>query len=158
MEFNTGQRFKDGPLSVHDRVNTIARVKYWNQPAIIISWDDAGGHLDHVPPPKWLVCPDGHACGNGQRVPLLLISPFARTGVVYEFDDQSSLIKFVERLVNRAPLRGSQTKRVTRPSGRTTAANSPAICRVASTLRGYEVSGRRSMRRSALSNPAVQTE
>ena len=75
-------------------VNTIARSKYWSQSAIIISGDDPGGYWDHVPPPKWLVCPDGHPCGNGQRVPLLLISPFARTGVVHEFDDQSSFIKF----------------------------------------------------------------
>ena len=52
----------------------------------------------------WLVCPDGHPCGNGQRVPLLLISPFARTAVVHEFDDQSSFIKFVERLFKRVPL------------------------------------------------------
>ena len=85
-------------------VNTIARSKYWSQSAILITWDDPGGYWDHVPPPKWLVCPDGNPCGNGQRVPLLLISPYARTGVVHEFDDQASVIKFVEQLFNRTPL------------------------------------------------------
>ncbi|MGA8474708.1 MAG: alkaline phosphatase family protein [Candidatus Cybelea sp.] len=85
-------------------VNIIARSKYWSQSAIVITWDDPGGFWDHVPPPKWLVCPDGKACGNGQRVPLLLISPYARNGIVHEYDDQASVIKFVERLFNRTPL------------------------------------------------------
>ncbi len=85
-------------------VNTIARSKYWGESAIVVTWDDPGGYWDHVPPPKWLVCPDGHVCGNGQRVPLLLISPFARTGVVHEYDDQASVIKFVEHLFDRTPL------------------------------------------------------
>jgi phospholipase C len=85
-------------------VNTIARSKYWSQSAIVITWDDPGGFWDHVPPPKWLVCPDGRPCGDGQRVPLLLISPYARTGVVREYNDQASVIKFVEQLFNRTPL------------------------------------------------------
>ncbi len=85
-------------------VNLIARSKYWSQSAIVITWDDPGGFWDHVPPPKWLICPDGKACGNGQRVPLLLISPYARNGIVHEYDDQASVIKFVERLFNRTPL------------------------------------------------------
>jgi phospholipase C len=85
-------------------VNTIARSPYWNQSAIVITWDDPGGFWDHVPPPKWLVCPDGHPCGNGQRVPLLMISPYARTAVVNEFDDQASVVKFIEQLYNRSPL------------------------------------------------------
>ncbi len=85
-------------------VNTIARSRYWNNAAILISWDDPGGYWDHVVPPKWLVCPDGKPCGNGQRVPLLLISPFARTAVVHEVDDQASVVKLAERIFNRAPL------------------------------------------------------
>lgn len=85
-------------------VNTIARSKYWRQSAIVITWDDPGGFWDHVPPPTWLMCPDGHPCGNGERVPLLLISPYARNAVVREYDDQASVIKFVERIFNRTPL------------------------------------------------------
>jgi phospholipase C len=85
-------------------VNLIARSKYWKQSAIVITWDDPGGFWDHVPPPTWLVCPDGNPCGNGQRVPLLLLSPFARGGVAHEYDDQASVIKFVEHLFGRTPL------------------------------------------------------
>ncbi|MGB7048921.1 MAG: alkaline phosphatase family protein, partial [Candidatus Cybelea sp.] len=85
-------------------VNAIARSKYWSQSAIVITWDDPGGYWDHVPPPSWLVCPDGNPCGNGQRVPMLLISPYAQNAVVHESDDQASVIKFVEHLFNRTPL------------------------------------------------------
>lgn len=85
-------------------VNVIARSKYWSQSAIVITWDDPGGYWDHVPPPSWLVCPDGNPCGNGQRVPMLLISPYAQNAVVHEADDQASVIKFVEHLFNRTPL------------------------------------------------------
>ncbi|MBV8198764.1 MAG: phosphoesterase [Candidatus Eremiobacteraeota bacterium] len=86
-------------------VDTIARSKYWSQSAILITWDDPGGFWDHVPPPTWIVCPgDDKPCGNGQRVPLLLISPYARNAVVNELDDQSSVVKFAEQLFNRTPL------------------------------------------------------
>jgi phospholipase C len=56
-----------------------------------VTWDDFGGFYDHVPPPQV------DNFGFGPRVPLLVISPFAKPGnishTVYEF---SSLLKFVE--------------------------------------------------------------
>ena len=85
-------------------VNLIARSKYWSQSAIVITWDDPGGFWDHVPPPSWLVCPDGYPCGNGQRVPMLLVSPYARNAVVHDYNDQASVIKFVDQLFDRTPL------------------------------------------------------
>jgi phospholipase C len=85
-------------------VNIIAHSRYWSQSAIVITWDDPGGYWDHVPPPSWLVCPDGNPCGNGQRVPMIVISPYAQNAVIHESDDQASVIKFVEHLFNRTPL------------------------------------------------------
>ncbi len=35
---------------------------------------------------------------------MLLISPYAQTAVVHEYDDQASVIKFVEHLFGRTPL------------------------------------------------------
>jgi phospholipase C len=106
-----------GEADVASLVNAIARSKYWSRSAILISWDDPGGYWDHVPPPPWLVCPDGHPCGNGQRVGLLLISPFARTAVVHEFDDQSSVVKFAERVFGRPPLASLPDERAYAPFG-----------------------------------------
>jgi phospholipase C len=72
-------------------VNQIMRSKYWKSTAIFLVWDDFGGFYDHVPPPQYDVM------GLGPRSPLLIVSPWARTGYVdsteYEF---SSVLKFIE--------------------------------------------------------------
>jgi phospholipase C len=78
-------------------VNAIARSKYWRDSAIVITWDDAGGFYDHVPPPRFERCPDAQPCGDGPRVPLILISPYARSGaVVHDSGDTASVVKFAE--------------------------------------------------------------
>ena len=78
-------------------VNAIARSKYWNDSAIIIAWDDPGGFYDHVPPVAFESCPDGQPCGDGQRLPLIVISPYARDGaIVHDTGDTASIVKFVE--------------------------------------------------------------
>ena len=63
-------------------VNAIARSKYWNDSAIVVTWDDPGGQYDHVPPPQYENCPDARPCGDGARLPFIVISPFARSGAV----------------------------------------------------------------------------
>ncbi len=80
-------------------VNAIARSKYWNDSAIIILWDDSEGFYDHVPPPVFEDCPDGHPCGDGARVPLILISPYAKPGaVISDPGDHASFAKFLGAL------------------------------------------------------------
>lgn len=80
-------------------VNAIARSKYWNDSVIIITWDDPGGFYDHVPPPQFANCGDGHPCGDGPRVPLLVISPYARSGaVVSDAGDEISVLRLSERI------------------------------------------------------------
>jgi phospholipase C len=80
-------------------VNAIARSPYWNDSAIIISWDDPGGFYDHVPPPAFERCPDAHPCGDGPRIPLLVISPYARSGaIVGDAGDTASIVKFADEL------------------------------------------------------------
>ncbi len=78
-------------------VSTIVHSKYWKDSAIIIAWDDLGGFWDHVTPHNFEMCPDGHPCGDGARVPAIVISPYGKSGViVHDFNDQNSVIKFVE--------------------------------------------------------------
>lgn len=80
-------------------VNAIARSPYWNDSAIIITWDDPGGFYDHVPPTGFETCPDGKPCGDGPRVPLIVISPYARSGaVVHDAGDTASVVKFAEAI------------------------------------------------------------
>lgn len=88
-----------GEAFVATFVNAIARSQYWNDSAIIITWDDPGGYYDHVPPPKFAACTDGHPCGDGPRIPFILISPYARSGaIVNDAGDETSILKFAERV------------------------------------------------------------
>ncbi len=70
------------------QLNAIMQGPDWNSTAIFITWDDYGGFYDHVAPPGL------DQFGLGPRVPLLIISPYARPGYIshsqYEF---SSVLK-----------------------------------------------------------------
>jgi phospholipase C len=82
-------------------VNTIVSSPYWQDSAIIITWDDPGGYFDHVTPPTFSEnCPDA-ACGDGERLPLMILSPYAQTGVVeHDLNDTASISKFIETVFN----------------------------------------------------------
>jgi phospholipase C len=72
-------------------VNAIMRSPMWKDTAIFLTWDDYGGFYDHVPPPQV----DGF--GFGMRVPLLVISPYAREGYVdHTLGEFSSVLRFIE--------------------------------------------------------------
>jgi phospholipase C len=81
------------------QINAIMQGPQWNSTAVFITWDDYGGFYDHVPPPNL------DNFGYGPRVPLLIISPYAKGGYVshtqYEF---SSLLRFVELRFGLQPL------------------------------------------------------
>lgn len=88
-----------GEAFVATFVNAIARSKYWNDSAIVITWDDPGGYYDHVPPPHFENCSDERPCGDGPRLPFIVISPYARDGaIVHDAGDQTSVLKFAETL------------------------------------------------------------
>ena len=74
-----------GPNWVASVVNAVGESPYWNTTAIVIWWDDWGGFYDHVAPPKGPVYP--YTVGTnpfeyGFRVPLILVSPYARVGTI----------------------------------------------------------------------------
>jgi phospholipase C len=73
-------------------VNAIGNSSYWSNTAIFVTWDDWGGFYDHVSPPTI----DG--LGLGPRVPLLVISPYARQGYIsHQQGEFSSFVKFLEK-------------------------------------------------------------
>jgi phospholipase C len=72
-------------------VNAIMHSPEWSSTAIFITWDDFGGFYDHVAPPQV----DG--AGLGPRVPLLVISPWAKPGYIStEQGEFASFAKFIE--------------------------------------------------------------
>ena len=75
------------------QINCVMNSSYWPSTLILVTWDDWGGFYDHVPPPNT------DFFGYGMRVPLLAISPFAKSGYIghqlYSFD---SINKTIEKL------------------------------------------------------------
>jgi phospholipase C len=91
-----------GPSWVSAIVNAIGSSPYWANTAIIITWDDWGGWYDHVAPK---VINDGVSWGSGYvygfRVPLIVVSPYAKTAYIsHTTHDFGSILKFIETTYN----------------------------------------------------------
>ena len=84
-------RSSTGPSWVAAIVNEIGVSKFWRETVVVVVWDDSGGWFDHVTPPQV------DYNGLGVRVPLLIVSPYAKHGVVsrraYEF---GSILRLIE--------------------------------------------------------------
>jgi phospholipase C len=81
----------------------------WKELALFYTYDEAGGLADHVPPPTaCLASPDQTRFDHyGIRVPLYLVSPWARKGYVSKkTHDHTSLLRFVELLFDLPALTG----------------------------------------------------
>ncbi len=88
-----------GPSWVASVVNAIGNSSYWANTAIFITWDDWGGWYDHVPPPQVKVNCSSFGCGYiyGFRVPLIVVSPYARPGYISKNQhDFGSILKYIE--------------------------------------------------------------
>jgi phospholipase C len=80
-------------------INAVMRSKYWKSTAIFMTWDDFGGFYDHVPPPHY------DEMGLGPRVPMLIISPYAREGYIdHTTYELSSVVRFIEDSFGLEPL------------------------------------------------------
>ena len=87
-----------GPAWVASIVNAIGTSAYWQNTAIIITWDDWGGWYDHVAP---TVINDGVSWGSGYvygfRVPLIVVSPYAKSAYIsHVHHDFGSILKLIE--------------------------------------------------------------
>jgi phospholipase C len=108
-----------------ETINEIEHSKYWGSTAIVLAWDDSDGWYDQVMPPivrdsaspADKISGEGkcgsHAeeeatslgksfqndrCGFGPRLPLMVISPWAKQNYIDNtLTDQSSIIKFIEQ-------------------------------------------------------------
>jgi len=81
-------------------INAIASQKQiWEHSAIIITYDESDGYYDHVPPRILSYGPDHLPLSRGVRVPLLVISPFARTHVVSHAEgDHNAVIETINAI------------------------------------------------------------
>jgi phospholipase C len=101
-----------------ETLNALQRSQDWRSTAVVIAYDDSDGWYDHQASPilnpshsvaDALTTPGicGSArtplagfedrCGYGPRLPLLVISPYAKTNFVdHTLSDQSSVLRFIE--------------------------------------------------------------
>jgi phospholipase C len=82
-----------GPSWVASIVNAIGNSQYWDNTVILITWDDWGGWYDHVAPTVI------NSYEYGFRVPLIVVSPFAKQGYIsHVTHDFGSILKFIEEV------------------------------------------------------------
>jgi phospholipase C len=100
-----------GPSWVSALVNAIGKSKFWGTTVIFVQWDDWGGLYDRVPPPH-----RGYD-GLGFRVPLLVISPYAKKNHVSHVQyETASVLRFAEDLFGLDQLTAADA-RATSPAG-----------------------------------------
>jgi phospholipase C len=81
------------------QVNAVMEGPLWRSSLVIITWDDWGGWYDHLAPPQV------DHFGLGFRVPALVISPYARRGVIsHRLVEHASVPKTIETLFGLPPL------------------------------------------------------
>ncbi len=113
----------DEQTFIVDTINFLMQTQYWPNTAVVINWDDSDGWYDHqlgpivntsqttadgltgpgqcgTVPPQLAGIDGPHAqgrCGYGPRIPLLLISPYAKPNYIdHTVTDQSSILRFIE--------------------------------------------------------------
>ena len=98
-----------------NEVNQIEQSKYWSSTAIVITYDDSDGWYDSAAPKivngsdnssiDTAMCESAPVvagknsgdCGFGQRLPMLVISPYTRSNYVSSnLTDTTSVVKFIE--------------------------------------------------------------
>jgi phospholipase C len=96
---------RHGPAWIASLVNAIGASKFWKSTAIFILWDDWGGWFDPVPPPY------EDYDGLGFRVPLLIVSAYAKRGSVTHVQyETASVLRFIEDNFGLARLARSDTR------------------------------------------------
>ena len=88
-----------------DSINAIAASKYWPESAIVITYDETDGLYDHTQPSIRSWDPSNNALSQGPRIPMILISPYAKVHAIsHEPTEHGSIIKFIDKLFNLTPL------------------------------------------------------
>jgi phospholipase C len=81
-------------------VNLIANnPTLWSQSAIILTYDESDGHYDHVPPRILSYGPDSLPLSRGIRIPLIVISPYARAHAASHVEgDHNAVIQTINAI------------------------------------------------------------
>lgn len=74
-----------------NEINALMQSPEWSSTVVFLGWDDFVGFYDHVTPPRY------GSIAYGPRVPMIVISPYARAGTIdHQQYDFGSIVRFVE--------------------------------------------------------------
>jgi len=107
MHPNMGVPLTDGTTWLDNFIKEIQASPVYPNTAIVVIWDSSGGWYDHVPPPQ-----TDPGQGLGMRVPMLVISPFAKKNYISHVQmDDVSILRFIQETFGLSPLnaRNSQS-------------------------------------------------
>ena len=93
---------------VANKVNLVMNSPYWQTSAIVVTWDDFGGFVDHVAPPAQYGCDAQQPYGLGFRLPAILVSPWVKQGVFHGLTEQASIVRLLEELFAPGEVGGLQ--------------------------------------------------
>jgi acid phosphatase len=90
-----------GDQHVANVIQHLKESPQWKDMLVVITFDENGGWWDHVAPPK------GDRWGPGTRIPAIVISPYAKKGMVdHTFYDTTSILRLITRLHDLPLLEG----------------------------------------------------
>ncbi len=87
-------------------INAIAsRPEIWDHSAIVVTYDESDGFYDHAIPRILSYGPDGLPLARGIRIPMIVISPYARAHVVSHAEgDHNAVLETIEAIFDLPPL------------------------------------------------------
>jgi len=92
---------ESGDRHVANILGYLEQSPQWKNMVVVITYDENGGWWDHVAPPL------GDRWGPGSRIPAIVVSPFARQGVVdHTFYDTTSILRLITRVFGLPKLPG----------------------------------------------------
>jgi phospholipase C len=95
----------NGPTWVTSIFNAVGASRYWNDSVVMLVYDDWGGWYDHAAPHTF------NAFEAGFRIPLVIVSPYARRGYVsHQTHYVGSLLHFIEKNWNLGSLNASDAR------------------------------------------------
>ncbi len=108
-------------------VNAVAsRPDIWRQSVVLITYDESDGFYDHVRPRILSYGPDGLPLARGIRVPMIVISPYARAHVVSHAEgDHNAVIETIEAIFDLPPLASLPDEKQALLAGEDPAFNGP---------------------------------
>ena len=94
-----------GDRHIADVIAHLEKSPQWDGMVVVITYDENGGFWDHVAPPK------ADRWGPGNRVPAIIVSPFARKGTVdHTLYDTTSILRLITRRLDLPVLPGLKAR------------------------------------------------